>query len=253
MSFKKNEEFPQEVILGRTLLSKGITSQKQLEELFEPSFYAVIPLQILEDKSLSSTSKLLYGEITALTKKNGCCSATNKYLAERIGIKEDSIWNNLKQLKDKKYIKISIERSEKGTFRSISLHTPGGIQIHIPAVKKNTPKIDYNNKINKDILRISQKKKEKSSSGSAEINYLIMMFKEKTNLKRLGESEQKQRNFARHILKKYTMEQALEAIDWLLQDKFWNKQLTKISQLYYQIPRFLRDGNDVEIPSYAKR
>lgn len=46
-----------------------------------PTFYAVIPAHV-RYANISAHAKLLYGELTALTEKEGFCWASNGYLAK---------------------------------------------------------------------------------------------------------------------------------------------------------------------------
>ena len=82
----------------------------------------------------------------------------------------------------------------------------------------------------------------KSEYGNKEINTLLAEFKKKTKLQQFGESDTKTRQSASTILKRYTLEQALDCIDWLLEQTFWYDNLTKISQLYYQMPKYIREN-----------
>ncbi|NMW84718.1 helix-turn-helix domain-containing protein [Peptoniphilus sp. AGMB00490] len=75
----------------------------------EKEYYINIPSQIIENKNLSSSSKLLYGELIRLSTKEGYCFASNKYLGELVNKKERTIQKLLKELKESNLIKIYIE------------------------------------------------------------------------------------------------------------------------------------------------
>ena len=47
-----------------------------------PSYYAILPANVRYDKNLKPMEKILYAEITALSNKNGYCSASNSYFAK---------------------------------------------------------------------------------------------------------------------------------------------------------------------------
>ncbi len=44
-----------------------------------------VPMSVLARKDLSSTAKLLYGLVLALSEETGCCWETNAYLGECLG------------------------------------------------------------------------------------------------------------------------------------------------------------------------
>lgn len=79
-----------------------------------PSYFAIIPANVRYDKRLSANAKLLYGEITALSNKNGICFATNQYFANLYGLSSISISRLIKTLKDNGYISTQITY-KKGT------------------------------------------------------------------------------------------------------------------------------------------
>lgn len=73
-----------------------------------PNYYAVIPANVRYDKDLKPMAKLLYGEIVALTQKDGTCWATNSYFAELYGLTTVTISNLIKDLVQKGYISSEI-------------------------------------------------------------------------------------------------------------------------------------------------
>ena len=112
---------------------------KQIQELREKkqNYYCVIPWKLLTDKNISSTAKLLYGEISALANREGYCWATNKHFAETFGIKNSTTISALiHKLEAVNYIYVEIKEGYK---RRIWLYPPvlkeGGV------MKKN--KGDY--------------------------------------------------------------------------------------------------------------
>jgi len=69
------------------------------------TIYAIIPSYIYKTKDLTSEEKLIAERITALCKKEGKSWITNKRLANMYGIREDTVSNNIKKLKDIGFIK----------------------------------------------------------------------------------------------------------------------------------------------------
>ena len=73
------------------------------------NYYAIIPASVRYDSRLKANEKLLYGEISALTNKEGFCWATNNYFAELYGVSKQSISSWIKNLQKYGYIKIDIQ------------------------------------------------------------------------------------------------------------------------------------------------
>ena len=76
------------------------------------NYYAIIPATVRYDKNLKSAEKLLYGEITALSNKNGYCYAKNRYFANLYGVSVGSVSRWLSHLQELGYINIKIDRNE---------------------------------------------------------------------------------------------------------------------------------------------
>lgn len=118
-------------------------------EEFRPSYYAVIPASVRYDKDISPNAKLLYGEITSLCNQKGYCWATNEYFSNLYGVNDRTIQRILKQLQEKKYIKIEIKDNHRRLiyidFTNPDKNvTPGMTKMSYPYDKNVT----LNNKIN---------------------------------------------------------------------------------------------------------
>ena len=50
-----------------------------MKEEIKPNYFAVIPANVRYDNELTEKEKLLYGEITCLSNKEGYCFALNNY------------------------------------------------------------------------------------------------------------------------------------------------------------------------------
>lgn len=68
------------------------------------NYPAVIPAVVRYDKDLSSSAKLLYGEINALSIRCGYCTTTNKAFAQLYEVSTDAVRRWVSQLIEKHYI-----------------------------------------------------------------------------------------------------------------------------------------------------
>ena len=83
----------------------------------KPNYFAIIPAEVRYDKSLTPNEKLLFGEISALSQKNGSCWASNNYFAELYDVYPTSISRWIKHLAERGYITIKLvyrSRHERG-------------------------------------------------------------------------------------------------------------------------------------------
>lgn len=87
----------------------------------DAGYYAVIPASVRYDEKLIPNAKLLYGEITALCKKQGYCWATNDYFATLYKTSDKTIGRWIKSLVDRKYVytKIKTFRYADGTIKKM--------------------------------------------------------------------------------------------------------------------------------------
>ena len=141
----------------------------------KPNYYAIIPANVRYDNDLPPMAKLLYGEITCLTQKNGFCWATNSYFAELYGMSKDRISRLINLLERKGYISVHIERNEKNEVMkryikigASEIPIPIGENVNSPIGKNNNSPIgkkDKENNINLNNTSMNNKKEEVSPAG----------------------------------------------------------------------------------------
>lgn len=119
----------------------------------KPGYYAVLPAEVRYDTELSSTAKLLYAEITALSSAYGFCTAKNKYFAELYGVTIRAVQKLLEQLAAKEYITIERDKKPRRIFISTVKKSSwqGEKKFMVEGEKKFTPNnniTSINNKFN---------------------------------------------------------------------------------------------------------
>tara|TARA_R100001594_G_scaffold35124_2_gene64255 strand:+ start:470 stop:1084 length:615 start_codon:yes stop_codon:yes gene_type:complete len=87
----------------------------------KPSYYAIIPAEV-RYSNLKPNAKLLYGEITALSSKEGYCFATNNYFAKLYNVTKNTISLWVSQLHSYGFISVElIKKGEQITERRIGI------------------------------------------------------------------------------------------------------------------------------------
>lgn len=76
-----------------------------------PSYYAIIPANVRYAK-IKANSKLLYGEITALSNQKGYCWSSNNYFAELYGVSKNTISLWINELKKSGFIHVEVIRDQ---------------------------------------------------------------------------------------------------------------------------------------------
>ena len=82
-------------------------------EYEKPSYFAVIPANVRYDDKLKPNEKLLFGEITALSSKDGYCWASNSYFAKLYNVSSITVSNWITNLVKCGYIIREIIRDEE--------------------------------------------------------------------------------------------------------------------------------------------
>lgn len=78
--------------------------------------YVQVPMIVLADVDLSSTTKLLMGLITTLSMKDGYCYASNRYLSNLLKVSKRTISSSITALRRKKYVEIGNDDSARKIY-----------------------------------------------------------------------------------------------------------------------------------------
>lgn len=78
--------------------------------------YIQVPMVVLLDEDLSSTTKLLMGLITTLSMKDGYCYASNRYLSNLLNVSKRTISSSITTLRRNNYLKIDNDDSARKIY-----------------------------------------------------------------------------------------------------------------------------------------
>jgi len=79
----------------------------------KPNFYSVIPATVRYDTNLSSSEKLFYSELTAMSNSQGFCWASNSYFSELYNVSKSTVSLWIKKLESKNHIKVFYQKEGK--------------------------------------------------------------------------------------------------------------------------------------------
>ena len=78
--------------------------------------YIQVPMVVLLDEDLSSTTQLLMGLITTLSMKDGYCYASNRYLSNLLKVSKRTISSSITTLRRNNYLKIDNDDSARKIY-----------------------------------------------------------------------------------------------------------------------------------------
>lgn len=211
------------------------------------SYYRIITADVMYDKELTSTQKLLFAEITALTNEKGYCYATNTTLGERFHITDRAVRNALHKLKEQGHITVDITKNKAGTFRKIYIKLPTG-RNYTSYGGGNLTSAQNNNITNKQ-YNINNSMLEKFESIHFQLfrEFEFLLKANNPNAKTPDENTktyEKWLNSIRLLNKKdgYSYEDIKKVMVWCQKDEFWKcnilslpKLREKFGQLYLKV------------------
>ena len=78
--------------------------------------YVEVPVVVLLDEDLSTTTKLLMGLITTLSMQEGFCFASNRYLSNLMKASRRTITSCISSLRKKNYIRVENEPNSRRIY-----------------------------------------------------------------------------------------------------------------------------------------
>ena len=128
----------------------------------------------------TTTEILLYGLIEVLSYEKGFCYASNKYLAEELGISVGTLANTLSNIAKKGWVQVQFndENQREAIIPQLwgaSLINEGGVNLKMNKYKKKDI-IDNNNINNKDKSLLLRPEPHKETFGNEEINQILIDF-----------------------------------------------------------------------------
>ena len=78
--------------------------------------YVEVPVVVLLDEDLSTTTKLLMGLITTLSMQEGFCFASNRYLSNLMKVSRRTITSCISSLRNKNYIRVESEPNTRRIY-----------------------------------------------------------------------------------------------------------------------------------------
>ena len=78
--------------------------------------YVEVPVVVLLDEDLSTTTKLLMGLITTLSMQEGFCFASNRYLSNLMKVSRRTITSCIASLRKKNFIRVESEPNTRRIY-----------------------------------------------------------------------------------------------------------------------------------------
>ena len=169
----------------------------------KPNYYAIIPANVRYDSNLKDKAKLLYGEITALSNKNGICFASNSYFAKLYNVTNTTISLLIKDLIDNGYIEREIiykDGTKEIENRYLRIFKEGYLRNLKGGIQENLK--DNNTSINNTSINIYTTIDMENENSSNLIDYLEQNGFNLTPIQYEVVQQWKDNELTRHAIKK---------------------------------------------------
>jgi transposase-like protein len=106
------------------------------QDIPKPEYFTTLTADIRYHKRLTANEKILYSEIVVLSKKEGYCWASNRFLARLYNVTQETISKWISTLKKENLIRIEIDKSA-GNRRKVWIVDPIKENADIPTEENN--------------------------------------------------------------------------------------------------------------------
>ena len=102
-----------------------------------PGYTALLPPRVRYDRGLRPAAKLLFAEISAMTDVTGFCWASNRYLADLLGVTKNTVSAMVGELEARGFLEIEVLRDEKNAVTERRLFITDAGLFRLPPITKN--------------------------------------------------------------------------------------------------------------------
>lgn len=228
----------------------------------QPSYYANIPADVRYDDDLTANEKLMYGEITCLSNKEGYCWSSNDYFSDLYNVTKNSVSRWLRHLEKKGYINRVLIRNDKKQVIKRKIYITGGdnskgdtskhesVEGIDTNVKDNTTRTNTTSN-NNTSCSDSESQNDKVKFDKESKPYQLAMYlkeKIKSNIPNQPTPKDSPKQMESWSLAMdrlhrlgtvggdsgYSWDKIKDIIDWCQQDDFWYKNILSATKLRKQ-------------------
>jgi uncharacterized phage protein (TIGR02220 family) len=226
----------------------------------KPNYFVVTPYPVLVDEQLSPSTKLLYGIVSSLTRKEGYCFATNEYISDSLGVSKRTVERGLKQLEEGEYIVRETSCVNNKSERKIWLtSTPKGVEQYRQPCgttkmsgggDKNGGHIYINNNdISKDISN-NKTHVAKPSASAFSYEEFLELFNQTVGTQHRGDNKSKG-SFKARVKEGYTRDDFKLAITNAKNDRYLMGE--NDSNRRYLIPEYITRSEKLDLWINSKK
>lgn len=157
-----------------------------MNEVNRPAYYAVIPSSVRYCEELKFAERLIYGEITALTNKEGYCFATNKYFADLYRVIPGTISRWISHLEKLGFIETEIIKDEKNQIIERRIYINDNYREFVSNTYKQNKQYPYEQNC---LYPISKKAKDNNINIRIDRFFNFIIKKEKANPEKMTNDE----------------------------------------------------------------